>query len=348
MTTYVWPFAPLSEVVETASWLTDVLRTRSSEQRQNLRAVPRRELSYTHNLSDADVALAREYMRAADDWYVPDWTRMVHALAVSGGPVALPDGPAVIWRSPRDFEPVTATGGYLGPVLGAYGMVRIIPAYRARMVDGWTSARKAGGWSQGSVTFEIAEGVLEEGALYPQYQGHDFLNSPQIIGNSTFSEGLNWQQDVIDNQVAAPVGIRTLTYADVPFMVRWWSRDIAAVRAWVNSRRGRWRSFWLPSWAHDMRKLSGSGASLTVDQYDAAEGHIAALIGGILYPRGIQHASRNSSGTWSITLDSALPAGDVARLMYLRHARFDSDRVEFQHKAAAGVSVAVPCIEVPA
>lgn len=342
----LWPFAPRSELIEAISWRTDVLRTKASEQRLCLRDIPRREFSLSHIASQADSALARQLMRGDGDWLLPDWTQIRSAPAYTGAPVSLPDGPVVIWLDARTNEMTTVTSSTLGTVLTPRSVARIMPVLTARLIDAWQQSRPAGPWAEMSATFETALGPDLAAPLYPQYAGHDFVNVRNVIGSAAFTESLQWPVETVDNDFGRPKDIRTRDLADVRYAMRWHSLTDAAaadVRSWIYSRRGRWKAFWLPSWAHDMRKLSGDGASLTVDQHDPHETHIAALIGGVLYPRRVASAP----GT-SLTLDSALPAGPVERLSYLRLVRFDADRVEFRHAAGAGVAVSVPCVEVPA
>ena len=53
--------------------------------------------------------------------------------------------------------------------------------------------------------------------------------------------------------------------------------------------------------------------------------------------------------TADLTIDSTvtLALGDLSRISILTCSRFDSDRIEFSHEAGVGVTVAIPCREVP-
>lgn len=72
----VWPFVPESGFSETISFLTDVLRTYSAEQRIKLRRQPRRSMAYSHLLNQEQLSQAKLKARRYGQtsvMYVPVW-----------------------------------------------------------------------------------------------------------------------------------------------------------------------------------------------------------------------------------------------------------------------------------
>lgn len=344
----VWPFRPRSELVEAVEWLTNILPAFDTEERLCLRDSPLREFTISHISTQPEQALAREIARGDGVLLLPEWSRQVVANAYPGAPVALPDGPVLIWQSITGWEQSTVSGGVLGAVATPLSSVRIMPLLTCRVTDAWRNDRPAGRLSEQGVTLQTADGDFsEDDTLYPIYTGHPFVTDCPVVGSSTANEGLSWENDTTDNGIALPDDVRASGWANETFTMRWYSRNVATLRKWIYSRRGRYLPFWLPSWADDMPDAVAAGASLQTSHYDPTERHVACIIDGSIHPRYVTDAAFDSgSGTWVLTLFSALPAGTLQRAMYLRLVRFNADRIEFRHAAAAGVSVAVQCVRV--
>ena len=355
----VWPFPPRSEFIESLSWKTDVLRTKTSEQRICLRKVPRREYKHEHVADEADVALARNLVRKGTWYFSPDWPQAVRVASLAAGSnVTIPADLtgvelgqyALIWKSPREWEQVEIIAGKIAEIAVSWTDARIIPVRRARPLDGLSIQRPAGRWATMSMTLEGADGSdLGAAIRYPQYRGHDVIDERNAVGSGSFTEGVAWDTDLVDNGFAEPYVSRVRDYPDVTFMMRWLARtpaEIASIRGWIYSRKGRQKSFWLPSWARDLNITNSATAGvLIVAEYDPDESDIAISTGGVLSFFRITGATQITGG-WSLTIDGVQPAV-IDRAMYLRHVRFNADRIEMRYTSGAGVEVSVPCIEVP-
>lgn len=344
-----WPFLPRSELIEACVWLTDVSQSYDTEERASLREIPLREFALTHIAGEDLQAQARTLARSTRGILVPEWPRQIIGDAYEGASVPLPDGPVLVWRSETDYDQAIVTDGVMGQIArNSYG-VRILPLLACRITDGWTNLRPAGKWAGMSLGVQTADGEDESDAsLYPLYDGLSLVTDRVVIGSGSATEGVTWSTESIDNGIALPVDVRESSFAEERYTARWYKKraDYPTLRAWIYSRRGRWLAFWLPSWANDVRNPERVGGYILADTYRPDETRLAILIGGTIYPRKVLSATL-VAGRWQIQIDSAIPAGVIEKIMYLRRVRFNADRVEFRHAAGEGVSVAVQCVQVP-
>lgn len=378
----LWPFVPLNETIEVLEWKTDVLRARSGEQRQRLRERPRRQWHFRHR-ADADMQSSmRALVRGATSFEVPDWTQVLYAGSIASGSsvavnftttgLGLAAGQQVVlWAGILANEVCTIESvSPTGIVLEFVATARSATLYR---VDGAHAAvalgfdRPAGPLQTAGITFEAAAVEQYAATTYAQYRGHDVLPLPAVVGAGSVAESLGWPVDGFDNASGLPVTTKQRDLADEKFTMRWHAIQPAAVaaqRAWICSRYGRWLAFWLPSWQRDFTVAADITAVSTTlrvfaPQGTTALGHTAfdieIQIPAAVHYRRVTGASAGPavSGrpTLDLTLDSALgtaiAAAAFGRLSYLRCVRFDADRIEFLHRAREGIAVSVPCIEVP-
>lgn len=126
----------------------------------------------------------------------------------------------------------------------------------------------------------------------------------------------------------------------------------AEFRRFLYYMRGRQRTIWLPTYSDDLTLSRDAGAAAT-SIYVKAIGfaytggptsgreHICIQLRNRtrLYRRITGTAASGSAAEERLTLDTPLPAGlrraDVARISWMDTARFDADRLEFNHVNAA-------------
>lgn len=378
----LWPFVPLNETIEVLEWKTDVLRARAGEQRQRLRERPRRLWHFRHR-ADADMQSSmRALVRGATSFEVPDWTLALYGGAIAAGSsvavnfattgLGLAAGQQVVlWAGILANEVCTIESvSPTGIVLEYVATARSATIYR---VDGAHAAveltfdRPAGWLQTASITFEAAAVEQHVATTYSQYRGHDVLPLPAVVGAGSLAESLTWPREIFDNMTGIPATEKVRDVADEKFTMRWHAirpEDIAAQRAWICSRYGRWLAFWLPSWQRDLAAAANVGASDTTLRVFAPKGvtslgrttcDLEIETTGAVYRRRITSASAGPSvsgrPTIDLTMDSpfgvAVSVSAFGTISYLRCVRFDADRIEFLHRARAGIAVSVPCIEVP-
>lgn len=375
----VWPFAPLSEMTEVLEWKTDVIRSQSAEQRIALLEAPRRSYSLQHLLDAQHYASAQEMVREAEAFRVPDWTQVVRLDAVApGSEVVIPfdaqcldfvqGEQAILWRAPGAWEVIdiaaVSAGGITAAVDRQWGAVRLMPLRAAIAPDGMTAQRVTRHWASVSIRLDITSNRDQGASTYSQYRGHDVMTDCPKLAGGSLDEGVSWPAEIIDSQLGRVDVIRARTMPDVVCTMRWrvyGHCDHARLRAWLHSRRGRQKAFWMSTRGADFIPATDIGAlaiTLTVGALpglqalarEAFDIELATHAGDI-FRRQVLSWFTDSDGR--IVLELAEPLGvdvqadDVRRISWLRCVRFNADRIELVHRAAAGVQVAVQCIEVP-
>jgi len=378
----LWPFMPVGEIVEVLEWRTDVLRARASEQRFRLRERPRRTWNFAH-LFDADgQSAARAILRAGTACQVPDWIKAIHAGPVSAGSsvsitmdttgLGLVAGASVVlWNGIRDFEVCVIESVSLGAlVLESVATARNATIYRVDQAHAGVElsiSRPAGPLQRGTISFEAPAVDVHAATTYTQYRGHDVLPMVPLVGSGALAEDFALPVEHFDNETGL---VSTSAARDLPddaFMMRWHvlaAAEIAALRAWIASRYGRWLAFWQSTWQRDLVAAADISAVATTLRVFAPAG--AASLGrsafdlelsvpsNLLYRQVTGVAAGPAVGgrpTFDLTLASALgvavTVAQFGRISYLRCARFNADRIELLHRPGEGLAVAVPCIEVP-
>lgn len=349
---YFWPFRPVGELLESCEWLTSVLPTRDTEQRQQMRQVPLRTLEYRHVASAKTLALMRATVGPGDLVSAPDWTRAVYMYAQTGAPTGAYEGPVVVWRSSSDYEITSASGGALGTV------VTPGDAYVAALLEDCVQVgqlavdRPAGPWRAVTLTLQTASqsGWTADGSRFSDYEGGSLMLDRVVVGGGTAAEGLEYPTEAVGNSVAMPAFVQSQDWMTEYFLVAWYARDAVyrSIRRWIYSRAGKFKFFWLPSWQADLGVAASNGLTLTVEQYDDRELNLLVeSAAGAFSAHAIGGAVYQSDGRVVLTVTPS-PPSSLSRVMYLRRVRFDADRVEFSHAPGRGVAVQIPCRRVPA
>lgn len=378
----VWPFKSREVFTESLAWRTDIIRAKGSEQRFALRRDPRRVFDIQHTLTAPEYTAARALVRQDEQFQVPDWPLAIDAGAVAPGasvPIAIdePDinlsagDSAVLWQSSSQYElvmidSVDSAGVVLTAVLGTYTRATFVPAYTANAPEGLRGARPAGAYMSGDIEFLITYARAVEESSYATYRGHDLVDDCPVVASQSFNEPINWPYESVDNELGVARFFNTRNIPDPVYMMRWhvFTRTaLYELRKFLNSRRGRWKAFWLSSFGRDFELAAGISSVATTVQVFAPAGvidlgrdsfdiniHTAA---GDYYRQVLSYlpgSDVDGKPTLVLTIDSALgdnlQVDDVERVSYLRCLRFNADRIELEHKAASGVSVAVPVLEI--
>jgi hypothetical protein len=356
----IWPFKPLSPLVEELKWQTDVFRAKGAEQRHAILETPRRTLNFSHVLTDLEYAHARRIMRQAASFLVPDWAQSQKIGPVSpGSSVSLSadltyvdmSPTALLWDSNSHYEQVTLTGTTAATVTKEYASARLIPLWPGYPVDGLSNSRGAARINQLSIAFDIDSQSDLSASDYPQYRGHDVMTSCPIIGGGEFDERIVWPVSVFDNQSGIRSYIKQRTIPDLTFQMRWHefsAAEIWDVRGWLHSRKGRQKAFWLSSRAKDLEPVSDiSGTTATVYGPVRAAPFDIDVDGQYRQVTNVAPGSPVNGRETAVLTIADLTASNIQRISFLRCARFDADRIEIEHQAAGGASIQVPCIEIP-
>lgn len=372
----VWAFPAVAPLVEEVSWKTEVLATRTGEQRIALRSATRVTLTLTHRLDAAGlaraVALARQ--TSAGRWRVPLWAEAVPVA----GPVAANDMEILVDTGLADF--VAPGWAALAGDGGRALLVEIAAVHPDRLM----LAAPAGVDLARSIVMPVREGLMtaplavtrrrqglaevvmrilltEPGPAptapgLPQHQGLDVLTTPSVL-RAPLAETLGQSRAFIDNG-AGPVAVEPLReLIERRSEVTLVDHGPAARRmrrAWLRGLGGRQRAFWLPTWGRELVPTVYTGAATPylvvapiaeTDVYtggsiliDLPSGPVVRQVTGFAFhPFGHQ-----------LNIAAAqvpVPAGTPVHV--LLKVRLDADRIEMRHEAVR-TETRIPVIEVPA
>ena len=370
----IWPFKPRNPLSESLEWSTDVFRAKSSEQRIALRKNPRRVFQMTHFMRDKDANYARSLIRnfQADEsgsFLIPDWTQSSDVGAVSPGSGVVISADltdvfygekAILWQSEYLNEAVDVTwdsNGLTCDVIGTYTNAKIMPAFAGESPDGLEITRTPASVNNVTIGFVLSDDYDIGSSNYSQYRGLDVISDCPIVGSGSFSESLAYQLSTFDTASGDNEYIRYRTYAENSFQMRWHKftrEDIFDLRQWISSRRGRQKAFWISSHAQDYEVASISGTTVTVFNEivsRSAEFDIEIVDSGDVYYRNVESLAAGPTvdgrQTVEMTIDTSVPITTASRISNLMCARFNADRIDFNHGGKAGTIVQVPCLEVP-
>lgn len=378
----LWPFFPTGEVVEALEWKTDVLRTKAGEQRIRVRERPRRTWQLAHIMGAEDQAAARAILRGASVLHVPEWIRPLFTGAVAAGTNVVitmtttgrglvAGNSVVLWSSQGNYEVCTiASVSPTDITLSLVNTARNASVYRADLSRPGAALgidRPGGQWQRGTITFEATGVPMDPATTYPQYRGHDLLTDVTKVGGGAIEEAFSRPIQVFDNMTGLVATEETRDLPDDQFTVRWHSLTQAeqdTVRAWITSRYGRWLAFWSPTWQADLVPTATiTSAATTINVYSPLGApslgrstfDIEVAGPAANYQRQVTNVSAGAAvggrATYNLTISAALgvtlTTAQVKRISYLRCARFNADRIEFVFRPGEGMTVSIPCIEVP-
>jgi hypothetical protein len=368
----VWPFKPLSPVLEALEWRTDVFRAKSSEQRIALRKQPRRVFSFAHFMRDQECNYARTLIRNAQGeagFYIPDWTMADSVGAVSSGvgvsiPASLQDvyyeDRALLWESETKYEVLDITwdsNGLTADVSGTYERANIMPLLEGDCPEGLTVTRTGHNINNASIIFILSESQDIASSSYPSYRGHDVMTDCPVVAGG-LEESSRFEVTTFDNGVGDIEYLRARALVEHTCQMQWLltsREDTFDLRQWLHSRKGRQKAFWYSTRGKDLTPVSLSGTTLTVynDILLRPAPFDVEIIGndGVTYRRQVESASAgspvNGRDTADLTLDSSVSATEAVKVSILHCVRFDSDRAELEHNAGGYIRLSMPCREVP-
>lgn len=384
MSAVIWPFVPRMEVIEVLEWATDVLRAKTAEQRIAMRTTPRRTFVLNHLLTDYQYSNATALIReaqAGDGFLVPDWSQAIDIAAVSAGSNVLISsdlsdidmGDYVLLReSDTKFEQVSITndssGATLATVLTNYSQAQIIPLWPCEAPEGLNSSRSAGRINQATISMVVSESSYLSLTPNTTYRSLDVLDECPVVAGSEFTEVTVWENTAFENITSVAHYIRQRSTPDVTYNMRWslYSQsEKYALRQWLYYRKGRQRAFWMSSRSKDFELAATIGSSSTTVKVFSFPGltgvgrttafDIEIKTPAASYYRQVTALAIGTPVSGRPTLDmtintstgTAISVNNYTRISFLRCSRFNADRIELLHKAGEGMTVQVPCIEIP-
>jgi hypothetical protein len=376
----LWPFRPELGCTETLEWYSEVLGSRTGEQRLSLRYAPRQMFQYATRLLDGQqFARARAFMRrnAAEPLYVPVWGEQVAYGVVGSGDDVLTFDTSwgdwrvgsflVVWQSDTQYAvceiaAVTPTDITLTDDVGlAFVAAFIVPIRTALTMTGFNVSRGKV-HSDVSAAFTVVDNIdlaANYVSSYEQYQSLDVMTDPPVLITDV-AETIVRSADYIDSALGL-IAVeternyvdfgQTITYHDERFDL--WKR-----RLWLHALRGKQNIFWFPTFNQDLvLQATVAGASTTVSVASIGpaslyiDKHVMILkTNGTRYFRKITNAAAAGGGVDNLTISSSLgtilTVADVAMFSFMSLVRLDSDSVDISHSYELCSTISIPITEV--
>lgn len=375
----VWAFSPQNGYTETLEWKTDVLRAKAGEKRQALRKVPRQSFDHTYWLTPKQYAAARavSYGWGQRVFGVPVWGEATRLGALAAARPSLTfdtqnadyrvGDALLIWQDYDKFEAceitsLTTTEIVLRlPTSGTYTAAFVMPLRYGRSLNGLNAERDESDIITAEVTFEVSQSVdLSASVSLPQYKGVDVLTDLMMkVGN--YSEKIIREVTVIDNITGAPTQDPRYTTPTQSFTVSWdlTNRvELWRMRKWLHSRKGKQKSFWLPTKLRDfdvIQDITAGSNSVTINNmsyglfYGVRYLSIKTKSGAAYYNK-ITGSALNEDNTETLFLEDAIVVTvtlvNIEYVCLLHKVRLDADRVELEHNVNQ-VTISIPAVEVP-
>jgi hypothetical protein len=380
---FFWPFPAAQEISEVLEWRTDVLQTRTSEQRIALRSRPREIVTLRHRLDALGMARAAELARAGfvGEWQVPLWqmaleptadlaqgaTEILLDTAVSdfraGGLAAL----AVDGRAAAAVAIASVQAGRLilaeplelllpSPAVAA-PRITVAPVRAGVLNSAIEVTRRRQGDGVVTAGFQLRDAPDLAPPVLPSYLGHPVQVTPSLI-RRPLATALRRAVEFVDNGFG-PVVVEPLRdmfeRGEAITLKAQGPAARQALRRWLWSLRGRQASFWLPTWGHELQlraPMTGGSVLMRVSPIaslaDYVGRHVMLEMPTALRFRTITAATVEGPDhrlTLSSNLGETVPMS--TKVHFLTLMRADADRVEIQHGAAAS-EVTLPVVEVAA
>lgn len=384
MTTPVWPFRPQHDLVESLEWMTDVMKAKRAEQRECLRVMPRIFYQCKYILGDADYGAARELARTVggDSVLVPDWPNDAQVPSFSAGTASLPvdatfapaylsGAAALIWDSNARYEAVTVSGAGTGTIsISAATMDHVNPSIVPLRLGTFT---KAFDGERGPYDFSNAEAefrciytedlsTVSGGPGYPTYRGDQVITDPVEIINGAKESNVR-EVETVDSQVGPLYNYPIFATPNQSAVLGWTARnasDLWSRRAWLHSKKGKWKQFWVLSWNNDVQiaaDIAGGDGTIRIVDIGFASKYpnptdlaIVAPDGGMWFVR-VTGATPFGTGFESLTLSApfvgSVSLANISKTCKMTLSRLDSDRIDIQHLPGRQATIVAATKEVP-
>ncbi len=367
--------APMREVLE---WKTDVIPARrGGEERHCLRPAPRQSFAYNLPIQprDAPAVFNLVYGNLAGQWAIPIWSEAQFIGAVPSGTTTIvcdaefrdfrADSLGLLWNGVGGYEvlelsAVSPTDLTVSATVNTVSAAWVLPLRVGRLS---TPVEKSSSGTDPEWTFrfEVADNIDLAPSAPTQFHGNDIYHDEVlIISGDRLDTEVQAEIELSDDGLGAVSQFNVWTYNRTrrsQGIICTTPEAVYAYRQWLHRRKGRFRSFWQPSFENDIQLLS-TGAlttTLSVSEDDRLLGATARqyvaiqVANGTWYDRHIDSVAHPSSLVLTLTLDSSLGgilASTVRRICYLGLKRLDADRVELNWPGNGVCVSSVPIVEL--
>jgi len=361
-----WSEAP--EV--TLSYKTDIFTSRSGlEQRRALRSTPRRRVDYTSLAHQSDMVAFNRLMATKQnvDFLFPDWMRVARTHGVTSGATHLslrslaPDwvvaGRQVFLCDGDTLTLVTIasvsayTVELTTPVAQNYSAgASLRPVYAGQLAT-VTSTLNTSNTVSVAVSYDVTPGTVANStnAFFPfVVDGKEVFAFPWNWGDAVTAE-FSWAVENVDFDRGVIVTHRPVDFGKVgqsATVVRHGAEQIDYMQRFIERQKGQRGQFWMPSGTEDMvvaSDIANGTSSFTVTGTEVANsfGLSEVYKGVAFYLRDGRKVYRkinsiiasggNSVVSLSAAFTFAIPSSLIAKISWMRPARFASDEVTLEY-----------------
>ena len=376
----VWPFVPQNGLTESIEFKTDIIKTKTAEQRISKRINPRVSYAADYFLTANEFSRIKAMMAkwGFRQFGLPVWPEMRKVGVVHAGSTSLAidttksayevGGLVILHDKSTKFETVEIESIEAGALnftlqtVNDYENAVAMPVVFAYLSGEVEVSRRHAEYPQASATFKATDTVdIASDVGLTQLRGIDVYLDRRTV-RSNISEKLFTDCDVLDGEtgviVMAPIRdfpeheqtiSRTFTKRD----------DLWSFKQWLYTKRGKQKTFFLPSWNQDITAttdLLTASTSIVIKSigyslYYESKDLMIVTTSGDIYFYIVSSAIDNGDGTETLYLTSQVGA-DISRheikvACFLSHVRFDADRIELSYGAGGTVTVSIPVREVP-
>ena len=378
MSTVFAPFVTAAEPFYSVrlSYLTDILTAEDgTEQRVMLRIIPTREHSFlarTYQTYRTGWLDALTYGNQSSQLAVPEWphgtfltsavtagsAKVFNVITTADADFAV-DGYAVLWNDEGHTEEVTITAKTATSITATTAFnwaagTFVIPAHRGNYAGSFGIRRPSARVADLPVTLTLEHGADPEVSSPTSAQvfttvpymrvdvSHDLTRQVERLESPTYT--------FADYRLGdSPIGRR-------PFRVWLNSRaSVASLVTWFHGVRGRYKTFYLPTYQEDLHVTAGLGTTTlsvkrcgyTEHLWPMASRKILAAIepDGTVTKCTVLDATVIGD-TETLTLDTAAPSGSM--ISYLLYGRLESDTLEIVWRTNGFADCAMGFVECPA
>jgi len=381
----VWPYIPQRGITETLEWLTDVIRCRTEEYRACLRAEPRQEFTFRYQMTPTQFGKAKELAKetGGSNIYLPVWTEMTEVGRIAAHQVSLPvdgshacysdGGKLFVWDDDEHCEIVTiSTVGEgvinLNPwVVVAYDNACVMPLRVATFAQEFEADRdEVGTIIKTTARFSVVateDLSAESGLTYQDFGGHPLVTDRPELAAGSVSEQFTREVDTLDSWSGVVWKWNIWGHPIQTSKLAWYLATKEALwdfRIWLHHIKGRWKGLWVSSWSADLTVVQtvAEGAYQVIiadidywNHYPPNATFVIRKTDGTCVPVTVTACAAGDPGEQVLTITEsvspAIPVASIDKMSRLVFSRFDSDRIEIQHRVGAAATVAIPTVELP-
>lgn len=379
--TYLYsPFKAQMDYTERLEWATDIIPSKTKEQRLCLRRNPRTYLNLRIYLNEKDYRDFRSMLRSIDKTSIilPDWRDFVMVSSIGASDLEIPlnmgmgfynKGDFVVIQFGNDYylkeiASITLSSIFIETPIGVpVTNVKLMTSKIATIKDGVNFNRGALNNNFCNLVFETQRNYDYSASLdYQTYKGYYVLNDCQPI-LSGLDERVVHLYDVYDNITSLPEYEQINYYVDkymtCNLIAKTLNQRLKIIR-FLHNMKGRFGSFWLPSFHNDfIINLNITAIASTIKVSSIGYGYyyrdgekqsfVIEMKNGTRYYNTIISSTKNRNEeifTLENSFGSIINIASIRRVMFINRVRFDADAIELKHLTSNITTVSVPVREV--